>query len=196
MKSIFLFVTQRGSVFISYMCLWVASDQSAHQKQQLMYSGSVKCMLFISSVVFGVRFGPTPLTDTCKIWNHFLFPWRKEKSISQNLVFRFDVFVAGDCSADVLFLRAMCRETRRWVPLHTDTDTASGAEDDYVSVWVPIFFFNNDMIESILFLKVSYFETSQLVWLQPSCHVLCWWKSITLILEILRLLDELIWSVE
>ena len=39
--------------------------------------------------------------------------------------------------------------------------------------WVPIIFFNNDMFDSNLFLKLSYFQTSHLVSLKPSCSVLC-----------------------
>ena len=63
--------------------------------------------------------------------------WVK-KSISQNLVLKFDVFVADDCSVYVLELRALWSEAQRWIPLHNDTGTASGAEDDYTSLWVSI----------------------------------------------------------
>ena len=54
------------------------------------------------------------------------------------MVLRFDVFVADDCSVYVLELRALWSETQRWIPLHNDTGTASGADDDYTSLWVSI----------------------------------------------------------
>ena len=55
---------------------------------------------------------------------------------------------------------------------------------------------NNDMFDSDVFSKVSYFQTSHLNWLKPSCSVLCWWKLIDPGLEILRLLDEFLSRVE
>ena len=37
-----------------------------------------------------------------------------------------------------LELPALWSEAQRWIPLHNDTGTASGAEDDYTSLWVSI----------------------------------------------------------
>ena len=46
--------------------------------------------------------------------------------------------MADDCSVYVPELRALWSETQRWIPLHNDTGTAPGAEDDYTSLSVSI----------------------------------------------------------
>ena len=127
---------------------------------------------------------------------HVLFAWRKEKSISWNLDSRSVVFVAGDCSASVLIIRALRSNDWPWIALHHEICISTGAEDDYVWIWVSIFFLNNDMIKSNVFWKSAKLRVVTRTGLKPSRSFGCWWKSIVLRLEILTLLDEFISCVK
>ena len=81
--------------------------------------------------------------------------------------------MAGDCSASVLIAGAQWSNSIRELAVHPAICVATGAEDDCVSISVPIIIHQQRHDRKQCFLKVSDFQTDHLNWLEPTHSFRC-----------------------